>query len=497
MKTIFLITLLLLVSDDLYATQDKGQPLSSSSAASKTRSNVTVTNPIPQKTYTPNNETVNLETAYKREYAFLSAQKKALKRRINNYKSVAQREQRTLRKKINVLEQNSVSRSAKIDQLGTQLADAERIEAAVEERSNVLEITYSQAETTLKNYGIEIPVSIQDNDSAKVGYLFMHALSLLQNLGAIHTEPGKFFLANGKQTNGKIIRLGNIAAYGISAEGSGSLVPAGDGDFKIWKESIPNNAIALSKNEQPDILQLFLFESRTSAIEETQEKTVLSIINSGGVIGWIIVALGTFALFLVLIRTFLLYSNSANTQQLSDNVLRQIKDGNLNQAKKQCEGQPSAITRVINTTLRHLKDDRDHMESIVHEAILNESGPLDRFGSTILVIASVSPLLGLLGTVTGMISTFDVITEFGTGDPKLLSGGISIALVTTELGLVVAIPALLLGSLMSAWARNIKRDMEYTALRITNLFLGGPILEETSQYPMNDNTLVLGNETAN
>lgn len=497
MKTIFLITLLLLVSDDLYATQDKGQPLSSSSAASKTRSNVTVTNPIPQKTYTPNNETVNLETAYKREYAFLSAQKKALKRRINNYKSVAQREQRTLRKKINVLEQNSVSRSAKIDQLGTQLADAERIEAAVEERSNVLEITYSQAETTLKNYGIEIPVSIQDNDSAKIGYLFMHALSLLQNLGAIHTEPGKFFLANGKQTNGKIIRLGNIAAYGISAEGSGSLVPAGDGDFKIWKESIPNNAIALSKNEQPDILQLFLFESRTSAIEETQEKTVLSIINSGGVIGWIIVALGTFALFLVLIRTFLLYSNSANTQQLSDNVLRQIKDGNLNQAKKQCEGQPSAITRVINTTLRHLKDDRDHMESIVHEAILNESGPLDRFGSTILVIASVSPLLGLLGTVTGMISTFDVITEFGTGDPKLLSGGISIALVTTELGLVVAIPALLLGSLMSAWARNIKRDMEYTALRITNLFLGGPILEETSQYSMNDNTLVLGNETAN
>ncbi len=497
MKTIFLISLLLLVTDNLYATQDKGQPLSSSSAASKTRSNVTVKKPTPKKTHTPSRETVNLETAYKREYAFLSAQKQALKKRTNQYKSTSQREQRTLIKKINVLEQNSVSRSAKIDQLGAQLADAERTEAAVEERSNVLEITYSQAETTLKNYGIEIPVSIKDNDSAKVGYLFMHALSLLQNLGAIHTEPGKFFLANGKQTNGKIIRLGNIAAYGISTEGSGSLVPAGDGDFKIWKESNPNNAIALSKNEQPNILQLFLFESRTSAIEETQEKTVLSIINSGGVIGWIIVALGIFALFLVLIRIFLLYSNSTNTQQLSDNVLRQIKDGNLNQAKKQCEGQPSAITRVINTTLRHLKDDRDHMESIVHEAILNESGPLDRFGSTILVIASVSPLLGLLGTVTGMISTFDVITEFGTGDPKLLSGGISIALVTTELGLIVAIPALLLGSLMSAWARNIKRDMEYTALRITNLFLGGPILEETSQYSMNDSTLVLGNETAN
>ena len=90
-----------------------------------------------------------------------------------------------------------------------------------------------------------------------------------------------------------------------------------------------------------------------------------------------------------------------------------------------------------------------------------------------MVIASVAPLLGLLGTVTGMITTFDVITEFGTGDPKLLSGGISIALVTTELGLIVAIPALMLGSLLNAWARNIRRDIEHSALRATNAFLGG------------------------
>lgn len=113
------------------------------------------------------------------------------------------------------------------------------------------------------------------------------------------------------------------------------------------------------------------------------------------------------------------------------------------------------------------------MEDIVHEAILQEAGPLDRFGSAIMVIASVAPLLGLLGTVTGMITTFDVITEFGTGDPKLLSGGISIALVTTELGLIVAIPTLMLGSLLNAWARNIRRDIEHSALRATNAFLGG------------------------
>ncbi|MEK6596074.1 MAG: MotA/TolQ/ExbB proton channel family protein [Pseudomonadota bacterium] len=202
--------------------------------------------------------------------------------------------------------------------------------------------------------------------------------------------------------------------------------------------------------------------------------------------------LGVFAVFLILIRTYLLHSNSANTKQLSDQIIHQIADGNLDVAKKSCEDNSSAISRVLSYTLRHLKDDRDHMEGIVYEAILHESGPLDRFGSAILVIASISPLLGLLGTVTGMITTFDMITEFGTGDPKLLSEGIAIALVTTELGLIVAIPTLLLGSLLSVWARNIKRDMEHSALRIINVFLGGGLDAEDLSVPdAGGNALVL------
>ena len=86
------------------------------------------------------------------------------------------------------------------------------------------------------------------------------------------------------------------------------------------------------------------------------------------------------------------------------------------------------------------------------------------------VIAAVAPLLGLLGTVTGMISTFDIITEFGTGDPKLLSSGISIALVTTEVGLAVAIPALIFGNLLSGWAESIKDEMEKAALHVMNQY---------------------------
>jgi biopolymer transport protein ExbB len=122
------------------------------------------------------------------------------------------------------------------------------------------------------------------------------------------------------------------------------------------------------------------------------------------------------------------------------------------------------------SALRNIDRDRDHIEDIVSESILHESAQLNRFGSLIIVIATVSPLLGLLGTVTGMISTFDIITEFGTGDPKLLSSGISIALVTTEVGLAVAIPALLFGNVLSGWAERIKDDMEKAALRAINIY---------------------------
>lgn len=447
-----------------------------------------------QNQETPEQEKITLETAYKREYAFLEAQKRELAERLKKYQSSAKSEEQALNNKIRALEQKSIERSAKIDQLNTLLAEAERKEAAAFDRSDTLEITYAQAESTLKNHEITLPSSLMDskgNDPTKVAYIFDKALSLVGDLGEIQKTKGDFFLENGKQTQGEIIRLGNIAAYGISSEGSGILVPAGGGDLKMWEEAgAEESAIALSKNQQPDILKLFLFESRTSSIDEVADKTLLEIINSGGIIGWIIVSLGALAIVLALIRAYLLKKNGSNTQQISRQVIQQVAEGNFDAARKSCEDGATAITRVLANTLNHLKDDRDHMESVVHEAILRESGPLERFGSAIIVIASISPLLGLLGTVTGMIATFDVITEFGTGDPKLLSGGISIALVTTELGLTIAIPTLLIGSLLAAWAKNIKRDMEHSALKVTNAFLGRQPMEQIAEPVENDSTRI-------
>jgi len=97
-----------------------------------------------------------------------------------------------------------------------------------------------------------------------------------------------------------------------------------------------------------------------------------------------------------------------------------------------------------------------------------EIPPLERYLSALSVGAVVSPLLGLLGTVTGMIHTFGLISIFGTGDARLLSGGISEALVTTEAGLVVAIPLLLLHAFLSRRVRGITDGLETSAVAFTN-----------------------------
>ena len=420
---------------------------------------------------------VDLKTAYKREYAFLDAQKRELKKRLSQFKIKAKRDERKLLNKIDSLERGSVSRSDTIEQMSSQLNDAEIKNMAVLDRNEALQMTFSQAESTLKKYHIETDTKVNytlATDQEKVLYLFDNALELVENLGKLRTSEGKFFLTSGKEVQGDVIQLGNIAAFGVSDEGSGALVPAGGTHLKLWREPTADIARSLQNNEQPQQLKLFLFESREKAIEETPEKTWLSVIESGGIIGWIIVGLGSLAVLLIFVRVYLLFINSSDTQKLTASITHQLSAGKLEEAKKMCQTGRCAITRVMESTLRHIKDDRDHMEDIISEAILQESSVLNRFGTSVLVIASVSPLLGLLGTVTGMISTFDIITEFGTGDPKLLSGGISIALVTTELGLIVAIPTLMFGSLLAAWSENIKMDMEVAALRITNIILSAP-----------------------
>jgi len=426
---------------------------------------------------------VDLQTIYKREFAFLQAQKNELSQRLRKFNATAKKDEIKLKNKIARLEQETVKKSGRLQEMDSLLQESERTKAALEERSEVLGMTYQQAESSLKNYKIDLgldQIFQTGTDDKKVEVIFTEASQLLHKLSSLSSHEGEFYLHNGKQVKGKIIQLGNVASYGISSEGGGALVPAGGNQMKVW--SIPTEDIAQSfaDNNPAPQLKIFLYESRIKAIDEKAEKTWLSVIDSGGIIGWVIVSLGAFGLVLVVIRTVLLQMNNSASRTFEQTVISLVSNGKLGDAEKFCQQSKGAIARVLNSTLRHVKDDRDHMEDIITEAILYESGTLDKFSSTILVIAAVSPLLGLLGTVTGMIATFDIITEFGTGDPKLLSSGISVALVTTELGLIVAIPTLLMGTLLASWSESIKMDMEKVALKVTNIMLSHPNLNLAS-----------------
>ena len=104
--------------------------------------------------------------------------------------------------------------------------------------------------------------------------------------------------------------------------------------------------------------------------------------------------------------------------------------------------------------------DVETLELKLDEAILKETPALERFLTIIKLISAVAPLFGLLGTVTGMIETFQAITLFGTGDPSQMAGGISAALMTTVEGLVVAIPTLLLHSFVSGQSKSVLHVLE-------------------------------------
>lgn len=165
-----------------------------------------------------------------------------------------------------------------------------------------------------------------------------------------------------------------------------------------------------------------------------QAPSYLERIQQGGVIGIIILVLGGAGLLIVIWRFVVL-------TRIGRAIRKQLKSSEPN------EGNP--LGRVMKTYFDDQGQDTETLELKLDEAILKETPRIEYGLSFIKILAAIAPLLGLLGTVTGMIQTFQAITLFGTGDPKLMAGGISTALITTVMGLVVAIPLVLLHSYLN------------------------------------------------
>ena len=416
-----------------------------------------------------------LEQAYQKEFAFLEEQQRNLKKRLATQKKSQSAESRKLEQQIDALNRQLLDLDNNRQQLNEQISEVERELETANVNQDAFNLTQEQAVTTLSDLGITLNINPESDAFIRISDTYAAGLSAIERFSSIHSEQGTFFAPTGEKISGELVHLGQIAAYGIgdSAESTGSLVPIGDGNYKLLPMTgAPDTALtaALKNGDLPESLPIFLFEGNRKAIDIQKQETWLEYIQSGGIVAWVIVGLGALALLLIFLRSIFLSRAGSSGEKILKKLQPHLSEGKINEALAVCKKFSGSTSRVVQATLRNITRDREHVEDIISESILHESPRLNRFSALIMVIASIAPLLGLLGTVTGMISTFDIITEFGTGDPKLLSGGISTALVTTQLGLVIAIPALVLGNLLSGWSNRIKDDMEKMALTVVNIY---------------------------
>ncbi len=212
----------------------------------------------------------------------------------------------------------------------------------------------------------------------------------------------------------------------------------------------PNNSILKQAKEfenSTEISNITIDPTRGTLFEMLENNpTILDRINQGGVVGYIILTLGTLGLLFALYKIVIL--NIASLK-----IKSQIKT--LDKPKPN-----NSLGKIADIFYKNLNDSINDLEIKIGEAILKETNKIKKGQSFVKLLAAVTPLLGLLGTVTGMIATFQAITLFGTGDPKLMAGGISTALITTVLGLITAIPLLFAYTYISSKAEELVSILE-------------------------------------
>ncbi|MCD6526158.1 MAG: MotA/TolQ/ExbB proton channel family protein [Desulfuromonas sp.] len=277
----------------------------------------------------------------------------------------------------------------------------------------------------------------------------------------------------GEQRAADVLMLGDFSAAYRTVDESGFLLysPPSGRLFALsqlpgrrWQKQIERYLDGESASAPIDI-------GRGASLRQLNYRTGLTDqLGQGGFIVWPIVLIGAVALVLIVERSWFLRRNRFDADALFNTIEPLVADGDWSGCESACQhSADKPLPRVLSAGLRYRTMGREDLENALQEAILGEIPRLERFLSTLAVLASIAPLLGLLGTVTGMINTFQVITFHGTGDPRLMSSGISEALITTMLGLGVAIPIMLCHSLLSRRVETLIAQLEEKSIRFVNV----------------------------
>ncbi len=293
---------------------------------------------------------------------------------------------------------------------------------------------------------------------------------LLEALGGARFE-GTAVTPGGLVAHGTFAVIGPVtvfrsqdgSAVGIAAERLNSNEPT----LYPFKDPAETQAAADMIARGEGLLPLDPTLGNAHKIESTNE-TFVEHVKKGGPVMIPIFALAAAALLVALYKWLRLAFLRRPAQREVEALFVAVRQSDVAKARSIASAMRGPTGRMLEAGARHLGEPRDLIEEVMYELVLKTRLQLNRMLPFIAISASSAPLLGLLGTVTGIINTFKLITVYGSGDVKTLSGGISEALITTEYGLIVAIPSLLLHSFLSRKARGAVNHMETTAVTFMN-----------------------------
>ena len=279
---------------------------------------------------------------------------------------------------------------------------------------------------------------------------------------------GNIVNQDGSFNGGTFTRFGPLVYFLSRDRETGGIVSAGEGlNPRVLALNSNLEGLTGLTNGNAVTLPIDVTEGRVAQISTTQGG-LFSHISRGGI--WIIPILffALLSLSISIYKAIQIFTLKLPAVEEVRIILLKLREQKVEEAAELSRQIPAPVGPMLVAGVENSSESPDLVEEVLYENILEARPALNKLLPVVATTAAVAPLLGLLGTVTGMINTFNLISVFGTGDARVLSSGISEALVTTEFGLIVAIPALLIHALLSRRIKSILADMEKYALIFTN-----------------------------
>jgi len=408
---------------------------------------------------------------------------------IKNDKKALQKAIKELKADIKVLKIDNKKIQARINEMKAEenllLQDLEKTSAVNQEfsgfvRSNAKDLKAILLESlqsglTQGRHAFLDPIILQEKfpGMEDVGLLADHLFDEIHLSGQVTVTTGQMVDRKGKEQEATLLILGNFTGVYFLDKEIGFLLYSDQSQRYFALSKLPPARItdkikAYLKGSSDDV---YMDISKGGAIRQlAHQLNLVEQVPKGGAIVWPILAILALSVLILMERVLFFVGKHTHPEHLMKQIREQIMANDWKGCRLFLESKSrKLIPKVLLTALAFKDQTRQDMENALQEAILGEIPRIERFLSTLGMLAAIAPLLGLLGTVTGMINTFHVITTYGTGDPRMMSSGISEALVTTMLGLSVAIPIMLAHTFLSRRVETLISKMEEKSVAFVNL----------------------------